>query len=114
MRLCGDLKFDSQPFKMLTAGHIYSNKINASVRSDFHMPYDKQVLLHETSLCSPFYVCVILWLPFNEYGVSLFKLALGVCHCGMQRVMMILNIRTFRADNISYFMNFRSLKAITN
>lgn len=54
------------------------------------------------------------WLPFNEYSVSLFKLALGVCHCGMQRVMMILNIRISRADNISYFMDFRSLKAIIN
>jgi len=79
------------------------------------MPYDKHVLLHELSLCSPFYVCVIiLWLPSNEYSVSLFKLALGVCHCGMQRVMMILNIRIFRADNLSYFMDFRSLKAIIN
>lgn len=100
---------------MWTAGHIYSNKINASVRSVFHRPDDKQVLLHETSLCSPFYVCVLMsWLPFNEYSVSLFKLALGVCHCGMQRVMMILNIRISRADNISYFMDFRSLKAIIN
>lgn len=41
-----------------------------------------------------------------------FKLALGVCHCGIQRVMMILNIRTFRAENISYFMDFKNLKAI--
>lgn len=43
--------------------------------------------------------------------VSLFKLALGVWHYGMQKVMMILNIRIFRADNISCFMDFKSLKA---
>lgn len=52
------------------------------------MPYDKWVLLHESSLYSPFDVCIItLLLSFNECFVFLFKSALGVCHCGMQRVM---------------------------
>lgn len=65
--------------------------------------------------------CVALFVYASLYcgshltsSVSLFKLALGECHCGMQRVMMILNIRIFREDNISHFMDFRSLKAIIN
>lgn len=70
------------------------------------MPYDKQVLLHETSLYSLFYGCIItLLLSFNECIVSLFKLALDVCHCGMQRVMMILSIKIFRADNFAILWN---------
>lgn len=65
--------------------------------------------------CNPFYGCIItLLLSFDEYIVSLFKLALGVCHCGMQRVMIILNIRIFRADTISYFMDFKNLKAFVD
>ena len=47
------------------------------------MPYDERVLLHETLRI------VILWLLSNEYIVSLFQLALSVCHCGMQKVMVI-------------------------
>lgn len=79
------------------------------------MPYDKRVLLHELSSCSPFYGCIIiLLLSFNEYIVSLFKLALSMCHCGMQRGIMILNIRIFRAGNISYFMDFKSFKAFVD
>lgn len=77
------------------------------------MPYVKQVLLTDTSLDSPFYVCIFtLLLSLNECTVSLYKLALDVCPCGMQRVRMTFNIRIFRADDISYFMDFKSLKTV--
>lgn len=81
------------------------------------MPYDERVLPHETPSpsCSPLYVCiVILWLLSNEVHCFPFSVGLRCVSLWHAEGYDDLSIRIFRAGNISYFMDFKNLKAIVD